>query len=86
MMPVRIIVTIPVLCIGLCSVIKVDDSEDPLLDAVEKVADSLILFCQVDIGWLNGSGTILLGQKSRVHESGIFHSDPCALQDHCVIM
>lgn len=31
---------------GLCSVIKVDDSEDPLLDAVEKVADSLILFCQ----------------------------------------
>lgn len=31
---------------GLCSVIKVDDSEDPLLDSVEKVADSLILFCQ----------------------------------------
>ena len=62
MMPVRIIVTIPVLCIGLCSVIKVDDSEDPLLDAVEKVADSLILFCQVDIGWLNGSAPFFCGR------------------------
>ena len=32
---------------GLCSLIKVDDVEDVLGESPEKLADSVILFCQV---------------------------------------
>ena len=32
---------------GLCSLIKLDDIEDVLEEAPEKLADSVILFCQV---------------------------------------
>ena len=33
---------------GLCSMIKVEDVADPLVEAPEKVAEALILFCQVN--------------------------------------
>ena len=32
---------------GVCSLIKLDDIEDVLEEAPEKLADSVILFCQV---------------------------------------
>ena len=32
---------------GLCSIIKVEEVSDPLAEAPEKVAEALILFCQV---------------------------------------
>ena len=32
---------------GLCSIIKVEEVSDPLVEAPEKVAEALILFCQV---------------------------------------
>ena len=34
---------------GLCSLIKLDDVEDVLEESPEKLADSVILFCQVGI-------------------------------------
>ena len=34
---------------GLCSLIKLDDVEDVLGESPEKLADSVILFCQVRI-------------------------------------
>ena len=31
---------------GLCSIIKIEEVRDPLLEAPEKVSESLVLFCQ----------------------------------------
>ena len=31
---------------GLCSIIKVEEVRDPLLEAPEKVSEALVLFCQ----------------------------------------
>ena len=31
---------------GLCSIIKVEEVRDPLLEAPDKVAEPLLLFCQ----------------------------------------
>ena len=31
---------------GLCSIIKVEEVIDPLLEAPEKVSEALVLFCQ----------------------------------------
>ena len=35
---------------GLCSMIKVEDVSEPLVEAPEKVAEAMLLFCQVGAG------------------------------------
>ena len=62
---------------GLCSIIRVEDVEDPLVEAPEKVCEALVLFCQGQglMPTLNRRGSrpsITFSQATDSSRSGIF--------------
>ena len=61
---------------GLSSLIKVDDVEDVLEEAPEKLADSMILFCQVIISSIYA---LLIPTQSQLQLHHSLHFIQCSM-------
>merc|ERR1719266_2119924 len=63
-----------IIAIGLCSIIKLDDVTDVVVEAPERLADSLILFCQ-GLGLVPSVQRKISRSQSVVSETGSEEQD-----------